>query len=84
MEKLDVFNKVKNKIRGFTLIEVLTILVVLAAVTLIAVPIVNNVIKESKKESFAINAKLILKQALNEKTRDDAFDLEQVNPENIY
>lgn len=47
--------------KGFTLIEAMAMLIIIAVVSLIAVPIVNNIIKESKKESFAVNAKLILK-----------------------
>ena len=76
--------KKKKKKKGFTLIEAMAMLIIIAVVSLIAVPIVNNIIKESKKEAFSVNAKLILKQALNEKVRDYTFDLSQVNPENMF
>lgn len=81
---MEVLDGKKYKNKGFTLIEALGTLIILAVLTLIAVPIVNNVIMDSRKESFAVNAKIILKQALNEKTRDQGFDLSEVNPENMF
>ena len=37
--------------RGFTLIELLSVIVILAIIALIAVPIVINIISDSKTES---------------------------------
>ena len=44
--------KVKRKINGFTLIEILAVIVILAIVALMAVPVVTNIIKKSQKSAF--------------------------------
>ena len=41
----------KNK-RGFTLIELLAVIVILAIIALIAVPVIMNIISESRKSAF--------------------------------
>lgn len=42
------------KRKGFTLIELLAVIVILAVIAIIAVPIIGNVIGESRKKSFQI------------------------------
>ena len=42
--------------KGFTIIELLAVIVVLSIILVIAVPRVLNVIEESKKKSFEISA----------------------------
>ena len=43
--------------KGFTLIELLCIIIILGVIALIAVPMVNTIIIESKKESFKTTAR---------------------------
>lgn len=43
--------------KGFTLIELLASIVIIAVVTLITIPIILNVIEESKKKSYEESAK---------------------------
>lgn len=51
--------------KGFTLIELLGVVVVLALLTLIIVPIVNGIIRDSKGEISEANINTILDSAYN-------------------
>ena len=46
--------------KGFTLIEVLGVLILLGAISLITIPIVTNVIKDNKKTLYDIQIKNIV------------------------
>lgn len=62
----------KNNKKGFTLVELLAVIVILGVLLLIAVPAVSNIIDSSKKKSFESAAKLMIENvetvALMEKT----------------
>ena len=49
----------KNKVSGFTLVELLAVIVILAIILVIAVPKITDTIKNSKKASFESSAKTI-------------------------
>lgn len=49
--------------KGFTLIELLSVIVILAVITLITIPLVSNVINESKKGSVKSSAYGIMESA---------------------
>ena len=49
--------------RGFTLVELLAVIVILAVILVIAVPQINSVIRETKKNSLASTAKLLAAKA---------------------
>lgn len=53
------------KKRGFTLVELLAVLVVLAVISTIAFPIVNNIIDESEEKAYKQQIKTIEKAAKN-------------------
>ena len=51
------------KKRGFTLVELLAVIVILAIILVIAVPQIMNTIKDARKGSFESSAKLIASNA---------------------
>ena len=53
----------KQKKNGFTLVELLAVIVILAVILVIAVPSIMSTIKESRKGAFASSAKLIASSA---------------------
>lgn len=52
--------KSKNK-KGFTLVELLTVIVILAIILVIAVPRIQNVVEKAKKESLKITGELLIR-----------------------
>ncbi|MCM1371165.1 MAG: prepilin-type N-terminal cleavage/methylation domain-containing protein [Clostridium sp.] len=53
--------KVVFKSRGFTLVELLAIIVILAILVLITVPIITNIVKESKKSALRETGREIIR-----------------------
>ena len=49
--------------KGFTLIELLTVIVILSVITLITVPMITNVIEESKKKALASSIQGLVESA---------------------
>ena len=49
--------------KGFTLIELIAVILILGTIALIAVPVVSNIVKESRKSAFATSANNILESA---------------------
>ena len=71
----------KNK--GFTLVELLVVIVILAIVLAIAIPYITGLIDSSKRASFESDAKLILKGIENKKLEDSSLDETTINETNI-
>ncbi len=59
MKKLNV----KNNKKGFTLVELLAVIVVLAIIILIAMPAVLSSMEKARKNSFAVEANEIIRAA---------------------
>ena len=63
-----------KKKRGFTLVELLAVIVILAVILIIAVPKISDVIKNSKEASLETTAKLIASQAEKKYTENQVLD----------
>ena len=61
----------KEKKNGFTLVELLAVIVILAIILVIAVPKVMDVIKDSKKATLESTAKMIASSAEKVKVQND-------------
>ena len=63
-----------KKKRGFTLVELLAVIVILAVILIIAMPKISDVIKNSKEASLETTAKLIASQAEKKYTENQILD----------
>ena len=64
----------KNKVKGFTLVELLAVIVILAIILVIAVPKITDTIKNSKIASFESSAKTIAAQAEKKKMEKEILE----------
>ncbi|HHT38406.1 MAG TPA: prepilin-type N-terminal cleavage/methylation domain-containing protein, partial [Mollicutes bacterium] len=69
--------------KGFTLVELLAVIVILAIILAIAVPGISNMIDNSKRSSFESSAKLVLKGLELKMLEDDGFNPLDINETNI-
>ncbi|HHT38100.1 MAG TPA: type II secretion system protein [Mollicutes bacterium] len=69
--------------KGFTLVELLAVIVILAVILAIAVPGISNMIDNSKRSAFDSNAKLVLKGIEFKRLEDDGFNPLDINETNI-
>ena len=60
----------KNR-KGFTLVELLAVIVVLAIIMIIALPSVLTAMDNAKKSSFVVEARKILNQAMSQVQSDE-------------
>ena len=63
-----------KKKKGFTLVELLAVIVILAVILIIAMPKISDVIKNSKESSLETTAKLIASQAEKKYTENLVLD----------
>ena len=66
----------KNKMKGFTLVELLAVIVILAIILVIAVPKVMSVIEDSKKATLESTAKMIASAAEKAKVQNTVLGKE--------
>ncbi len=69
-----LINKLKNK-KGFTLIELIVVLAVLAVIMAIAVPRFTGIQNESKKNADAATAQQIIKSARLQEAKNNDGDI---------
>ena len=65
--------------KGFTLVELLAVIVILAVILAIAVPGISNMINSSKRNAFESSLKMVLKAAELKKLEDGSFDPTQLD-----
>ena len=63
-----------KKKKGFTLVELLAVIVILVVILIIAMPKISDVIKNSKESSLETTAKLIASQAEKKYTENQVLD----------
>ena len=63
-----------KKKKGFTLVELLAVIVILAVILIIAMPKISDVIKNSKESSLETTAKIIASQAEKKYTENQVLD----------
>ena len=61
--------------KGFTLVELLAVIVILAIILVIAVPQINNVIKQTKINSLASTGKMIAAKAEEKEVENDVLGI---------
>jgi prepilin-type N-terminal cleavage/methylation domain-containing protein len=68
---------------AFTLVELLAVIVILAIILAIAMPSISGVIKNSTKNAFESNAKLIIDTIKNKTLIDSNYDVSAINVGNL-
>ncbi len=69
--------------KGFTLVELLAVIVVLAIILAIAVPGISNIIKNSTISAFESDAKFIIRQIDYIRMADSEVSIEDINEDTI-
>jgi prepilin-type N-terminal cleavage/methylation domain-containing protein len=68
-----------KKEKGFTLVELLAVIVILAIILAIAIPSITGMIKKVTRDSFGSDAKMLLKAVNYKKLQEDSFNPTLVN-----
>ena len=69
--------------KGFTLVELLAVVVILAIILAIAIPTITGLIEQSKKNSFDSSVKLLIKTAQMKVLENSLFDLSTIHAGNV-
>lgn len=62
--------------KGFTLVELLAVIVILAIIGIIAIPVVIRSLDNAKKNSFKIYAQRVLNRAKEKRQADELYNFE--------
>ena len=71
----------KNK--GFTLVELLAVIVILGVILAIAIPSITSLINSSKQSGFESHAIMVLNIVENEEILNEDFELSDFNIDNL-
>ncbi len=69
--------------KGFTLVELLAVIVILAIILAIAIPGISNLINNSRRAAAENDVKMIIRAIDYKEVLDDTFDLTTITEENI-
>jgi prepilin-type N-terminal cleavage/methylation domain-containing protein len=83
MLKLSCSKWSDNVKKGFTLVELLAVIVILAIILAIAIPSISNMIDSSKISAFESNAEMLLASLNYKVLENNAFDPTSVNEANV-
>jgi type IV pilus assembly protein PilA len=72
-----------RKIKGFTLVELLAVIVILAIILAIAVPSITGITNTASRDTFIENGKLIIKAIEYKALQDSSFDPTTLTTANI-
>lgn len=72
-----------NNRYGFTLVELLAVIVILAIILAIAIPGITGIIQNSTKSAFEIDAKMVLQQIEYKKLEDPSFNITNITKANL-
>lgn len=72
----------RNK-KGFTLVELLAVIVILAIILAIAVPTISSLIQDAKEKAMAANAKMVIKAIDYKLLQDTTFDVTTLTAANV-
>ena len=64
----------KKKVKGFTLVELLAVIVILAVILVIAMPKISEVIKKTRLSSLEATTKMIINSAEKKYTENQVLD----------
>lgn len=73
-----------NNKKGFTIVELLAVIVVLSVVISIAVPVINSSIRKSKEKAYSTKLEIISKQAKQYAQEEEDFLYESSKKYNGY
>ena len=85
-----LFKTTKNNSKGFTMVELLAVIVVMGILVTVAVPTVTNTIKKSRDKAFFTNVKVLVDSIAQANVKEDLklciyepADLENLKEDNI-
>lgn len=71
------------KQKGFTLVELLAVIVILAIILAIAIPAITGITTKAKQDAFEANVKLLIKGIQYYQLQYPAFDITTISQTNL-
>lgn len=68
--------------KGFTLVELLAVIVILAIILAISIPAITKIVDSSKKAAFAESNKMVIRAVMLKASSDDTFNYASITAQN--